>query len=194
MSLKGNFSGESRNSFSAARRTFIFRDSTDTLLNPFHNYGSIRYSGFSLLLPLDAAKFRAAPTEYSNDIASTYLQLPAALDPRVAELARQTAKNARTPSDKALAIETFLRTRYTYTLNLTGKSANDPLAHFLFETRAGHCEYFAAAMTIMLRPVGIPARSMNGFLPGEYHDLGGDYIIQASDAHSWVEVYFPGMS
>jgi len=49
MSLKGNFSGESRNSFSAARRAFIFRDSTDTLLNPFHNYGAIRYSGFSLL-------------------------------------------------------------------------------------------------------------------------------------------------
>src|SRR5260370_37658151 len=95
MSLKGNFSGESTNSFRAARRTFIFRDSTDAVLNPFHNYGSIRYSGFSLLLPLDAAKFRAAPTEYSNDIASTYLQLPAALDPRVAELARQTPENAR---------------------------------------------------------------------------------------------------
>jgi len=71
MSLKGNFSGESRNSFSAARRAFIFRDSTDTLLNPFHNYGAIRYSGFSLLLPMDAAKFRAASAEYSSDIAST---------------------------------------------------------------------------------------------------------------------------
>jgi transglutaminase-like putative cysteine protease len=192
MSLKGNFSGESRNSFSAARRTFIFRDSTDTLLNPFHNYGSIRYSGFSLLLPLDAAKFRAASTEYSSDITSTYLQLPFALDSRVTELARQTTKNALTPFDKALAIETFLRTRYTYTLNLTGKPGDDPLAHFLFETRAGHCEYFASAMTIMLRTLGIPAREVNGFLPGEYNELGGDYIVRASDAHSWVEVYFPG--
>jgi len=192
MSLKGNFSGESRNSFSAARRAFIFRDSTDTLLNPFHNYGAIRYSGFSLLLPMDAAKFRAASAEYSSDIASTYLQLPFALDPRITELARQTTKNARTPFDKALAIETFLRTRYTYTLNLTGKPGDDPLAHFLFETRAGHCEYFASAMTIMLRTLDIPAREVNGFLPGEYNELGGDYIVRASDAHSWVEVYFPG--
>jgi protein-glutamine gamma-glutamyltransferase len=192
ISLKGNFGGQGRNSFNAARRTFIFRDSTDTLLNPFHNYAAIRYAGFSLLLPMDAAKFRAASTEYSSAITSTYLQLPAALDPRITELAKQTTKYARTPFDKALAIETFLRNSYTYTLNLTGKPGDDPLAHFLFETRAGHCEYFASAMTIMLRTLGIPAREVNGFLPGEYNDLGGDYIVRASDAHSWVEVYFPG--
>jgi hypothetical protein len=47
-------------------------------------------------------------------------------------------------------------------------------------------------MTIMLRTLGIPAREVNGFLPGEYNELGGDYIVRASDAHSWVEVYFPG--
>jgi len=193
ISLKGNFSGESRSSFNVVRRPFILRDSTDTLLNPFHNYGAIRYAGFSLLLPMDAAKFRAAPTEYPSNIASTYLQLPAALDPRITELAKQTTKYARTPFDKALAIETFLRNRYTYTLNLTGKPGDDPLAHFLFETRAGHCEYFASAMTIMLRTLGIPAREVNGFLPGEYNELGGDYIVRASDAHSWVEVHFPGM-
>ncbi len=193
ISLKGNFTGESRSSFNLVRRTFILRDSTDTLLNPFHNYAAIRYAGLSLLLPMDAAKFRAASTEYPSNIASTYLQLPAAMDPRITELAKQTTKNARTPFDKALAIENFLRNRYTYTLNLTGKPGDDPLPHFLFETRAGHCEYFASAMTIMLRTLGIPAREVNGFLPGEYNDLGGDYIIRASDAHSWVEVYFPGM-
>src|SRR5207247_6617599 len=79
-----------------------------------------------------------------------------------------------------------------YTLNLTGKPGQDPLAHFLFETRAGHCEYFASAMAIMARTLGIPSREVNGFLPGEYNDLAGDYIVRASDAHSWVEVYFPG--
>src|SRR5207253_6866831 len=81
---------------------------------------------------------------------------------------------------------------YSYTLNLTGKPGRDPLAHFLFEARAGHCEYFASAMAIMLRTLGIPSREVNGFLPGEYNDLAGDYIVRASDAHSWVEVYFPG--
>jgi hypothetical protein len=56
--------------------------------------------------------------------------------------------------------------------------------------RAGHCEYFASAMTVMLRSLGIPARYATGFLPGEYNDVGGDYIIRQSDAHAWVEVYF----
>jgi hypothetical protein len=192
ISLKGNFNGENSNSFGAIRRTYILRDSTDTLLNPFHNYSAIRYAGYSLLLPLDAAKLRAASTEYSSNVISTYLQLPH-LDPRIPEFAKEITKNARTPFDKALAIESYLRIRFAYTLNLTGKPGADPLAHFLFETRAGHCEYFASAMTIMLRTLGIPAREVNGFLPGEYNDLGGDYIVRASDAHSWVEVYFPGM-
>ena len=192
ISLKGNFSGENSNSFNAIRRTYIFRDSTDTLLNPFHNYTAIRYAGFSLLPPLNASKLRAASTEYSPDIMETYLQIPP-LDPRIPELAKEITKNARAPFDKALAIESYLRNRFTYTLNLAGKPGDDPLAHFLFETRAGHCEYFASAMTIMLRTLGIPSREVNGFLPGEYNDLGGDYIVRASDAHSWVEVYFPGM-
>jgi transglutaminase-like putative cysteine protease len=192
ISLKGNFSGENSNSFNALRRNYIFRDSTDTLLNPFHNYTAIRYSGFSLLPPLDALKLRAGSTEYSPDIMETYLQIPP-LDPRIPEFAKEITKNARTPFDKAVAIESYLRNRFTYTLNLAGKPGDDPLAHFLFETRAGHCEYFASAMTIMLRTLGIPSREVNGFLPGEYNDLGGDYIVRASDAHSWVEVYFPGM-
>ena len=192
ISLKGNFTGEGGNSFSAMRRTYIFRDSTGTLLNPFHSYSALRYGGFSRFPPLNAAKLRAAPAYYSQEITETYLQLPPRLDPRIPELAREIAKNAKTPFDMALVMESYLRDRFTYTLNLSGKPGDDPLAHFLFKTRAGHCEYFASAMTIMLRTLGIPAREVNGFLPGEYNDLGGDYIVRASDAHSWVEVYFPG--
>src|SRR5712664_3979016 len=193
VSLQGNFTGEDGSSFSAMRRSYIFRDSTDTLLNPFHNYGALRYLGFSRLPPLNAAKLRAAPTNYSPDITEVYLQLPAQLDARIPEFARQIVKDAQTPFDKALVMESYLRGRFAYTLNLTGKPGDDPLAHFLFETHAGHCEYFASAMTIMLRTLGIPAREVNGFLPGEYNELGGDYIVRASDAHSWVEVHFPGM-
>jgi hypothetical protein len=143
------------------------------------------------LTPLNASKLRAASTDYSPDIIATYLQLPQ-VDPRIPELAKQITQNARTPFDKALMIESYLRDRFTYTLTLTGRPGDDPLAHFLFETHAGHCEYFASAMTIMMRTLGVPAREVNGFLPGEYNDLAGDYIVRASDAHSWVEVYFPG--
>ncbi len=191
-SLKGNFTGESGSSFAVMRRTYLLRDSTGTLKNPFRNYTAIRYAGFSRLPPLNAAKLRAASKDYPPDITETYLQLPQ-LDPRIPELARQLTKDARTPFDKAIRIESYLRDRFTYTLNLAGKPGDDPLAHFLFETRAGHCEYFASAMAILLRTLGIPSREVNGFLPGEYNDLGGDYIVRASDAHSWVEVYFPGV-
>ncbi len=193
MRLRGNFNGENTGSFGAIRRNFILRDFTDTLLNPFHNYTGIRYAGVSLLPPMNAGKLRAASTEYSDDFSSTYLQLPPKLDPRITALAKEITRNAPTPFDKALAIENHLRNHFAYTLNLTGKPGADPLAHFLFETRAGHCEYFASAMIIMLRTLGIPSREVNGFLPGEYNELGGDYIVRASDAHSWVEVYFPGV-
>jgi len=192
LSVQGNFTGSATNSFAAMQRNYLLTDETETLKVPFPNFAAIRYVGNSRLPPRDAGKLRAAGADYSGDITSTYLQLPPELDRRIPELAREITKNAKTPFDKALRIEVYLRTRFAYTLNLTGKPGQDPLAHFLFETRAGHCEYFASAMTIMLRTLGVPSREVNGFLPGEYNDIGGDYIVRASDAHSWVEVYFPG--
>jgi hypothetical protein len=169
----------------------VLRDVTDSLYNPFHNFSTVRYEGFSVLPAMDVAKLRMASTDYPDDVKDLYLQLPS-LDPRVKDLAEQITAREQTPIDKAIAVESYLRTRYSYTLNLTGKPGSDAIAHFLFETRAGHCEYFASAMAIMLRTIGIPTREVNGFLPGEYNDLGEDYIVRASDAHSWVEVYFPG--
>jgi protein-glutamine gamma-glutamyltransferase len=191
--LRGDFSGESGNAFGSARRTFLTRDAAFSLFNPFHNFVAIRYSGSSRLPNPDIARLRATPDEYPQEIRDRYLQLPQQLDPRIPALARQIGEHAKTPIDKTLAIEGYLRSRLTYTLKLTGNTGDDPLAHFLFESRAGHCEYFASAMAVMLRTLGIPTREVNGFLPGEYNDLAGDYIVRASDAHSWVEVYFPNV-
>jgi protein-glutamine gamma-glutamyltransferase len=192
LSLQGNFSGGAASSFAAMQRNYLLTDATETLKNPFRSFTAIRYEGVSRLPAAATARLRAASRNYPEEIASTYLQLPE-LDPRIPGLAQEITKGAQTPFDQAIRIENYLRSRYGYTLNLTGKPGPDPLAHFLFETRAGHCEYFASAMTIMLRTLGIPSREVNGFLPGEYNDLGGDYIVRASDAHSWVEAYFPGI-
>src|SRR5262249_38312627 len=74
----------------------------------------------------------------------------------------------------------------------TGKPGSQPVSTFLFETKSGHCEYFASAMALLLRASGIPTRMVNGFLMGEYNPVGDDYIVRQSDAHSWVEVYLPG--
>jgi protein-glutamine gamma-glutamyltransferase len=190
LALRGNFTGEAGGV--SHRRAYIYRDASGSLSNPFHNYIAIRYTGLSQLPPLDRARLTVAGTDYPADIRERYLQLPTEIDQRVAALAQSATARVSTPYDKAAAIESFLKTKYSYTLDLTGKPGKDPLAHFLFETRAGHCEYFASAMTVMLRTLGIPSREVNGFLPGEYNDLGGDYIVRASDAHSWVEAYFPG--
>jgi transglutaminase-like putative cysteine protease len=191
ISIRGNLSGEGSNQESGARRSYLIRDATGSLFNPFHNFSTIRYEGFSMLPARNVPRLRAASTDYPEDIRGTYLQLPK-LDPRIPELAKQITARAQTPFDKTITLENYLRSHYAYNLNLTGKPGDDPLAHFLFETRSGHCEYFASAMAIMLRTLGIPTREVNGFLPGEYNDLGEDYIVRASDAHSWVEVYFPG--
>jgi transglutaminase-like putative cysteine protease len=193
LSLKGNFTGESTNTFTGMRRMYILRDATETLFNPFRNFSAVRYEGSSFLPSATTAKLRAAPKNYPPEITANYLQLPPSLDPRIPALAQEITRNATTPFDKAIRIENYLRSRFAYTLNLTGKPGDDPLAHFLFESKAGHCEYFASSMTIMLRTLDIPSREVNGFLPGEYNDLGGDYIVRASDAHSWVEVFFPGL-
>ncbi len=152
----------------------------------------VRYEGVSRLPRIPPAQLRAVPAIYSSKIQETYLQLPPGLDPRIKQLAEDVTMHASNPYDKAAAIELYLKSHYAYTLDLRGDPGNDPLAYFLFTRRAGHCEYFASAMAIMLREIGIPSRYATGFLPGEFNDIGGDYIIRASDAHAWVEVYFPG--
>jgi len=190
IAIRGNFSGDRSSPF-GGRRTYLFRDGSDSVFNPFHNFVAMRYFGISRLPQFQIDRLRAAGTEYPAEISNFYLQLPK-LDPRIPELAKNVTAQAETPVDKAIVLESYLQSKYTYTLQLTGKPGADPLARFLFDTRAGHCEYFASAMAVMLRTLGIPSREVNGFLPGEYNSLGGDYIVRASDAHSWVEAYFPG--
>lgn len=121
-----------------------------------------------------------------------YQQRPAALDPRIAERASAmiVKAHARNPYDAAKAIESQLRSDFGYSLQMKA-SGPDPLADFLFNVREGHCEYFATAMVVMLRTHGIAARVVNGFLPGEYNETAGAFTVRQSDAHSWVEVYFP---
>ncbi len=89
-------------------------------------------------------------------------------------------------------MERYLRTHFGYTLQLGRSAQRDPLAYFLFERKQGHCEYFASAMAVMLRTLRIPSRVVNGFRTGEFNDVTSQYLVRASNAHSWVEAYFPG--
>jgi len=127
----------------------------------------------------------------------TYLQFPDDLDTRVASLAVLVVNEARARNryDMAKAVEAHLARnlyggQYGYTLDRK-VGGRDPLADFLFNVRAGHCEYFSTAMAVMLRTLNIPARVVNGFQAGEYNEAAGAYFVRQTDAHSWVEVYFP---
>ncbi len=88
----------------------------------------------------------------------------------------------------ARAIETYMRTNFTYTLE--GPMAPlraDPTDWFIHEGRAGHCEHFASAMAAMCRAVGIDARVVAGYLAGEFDESTGSYTVREADAHAWVE-------
>ncbi len=124
--------------------------------------------------------------------AARYLALPDNLDPRIkARTSEVIAKaGARNGYDAASAVETYLRDNYGYTLDLKAGGA-DPLADFLFNVKEGHCEYFSTAMAVMLRTQGIATRVVNGFLPGQFNEAADAFTVRQSDAHSWVEVYFP---
>jgi protein-glutamine gamma-glutamyltransferase len=119
-----------------------------------------------------------------------YRQLPV-LAPAIPALARQVAGTSRDPAEIARRLEAFLRQQFRYTLDIERVSQLDPLQEFLLVRRAGHCEYFAAAMAVMLRSLGVPARVVNGFQRGEWNPYGQYYIVRYYDAHSWVEAYLP---
>jgi protein-glutamine gamma-glutamyltransferase len=131
-----------------------------------------------------------SPASSSEEIRRRYLPPSRKLEPRISQLAREITRGAPTPYEKAKALENYLKTEFKYTLELK-EIQGDPLAEFLFRTREGHCEYFATAMAVMLRTLEIPSRIVNGFQMGEYNDLNDMYTVRESDAHSWVEAYFP---
>jgi protein-glutamine gamma-glutamyltransferase len=130
-----------------------------------------------------------ARTKLTMAQATRYLQLPK-LDPRIVELAHSWAGQGG-GLEKAGQVERHLRSEFGYSLEMPKGTSDDPLADFLFVRQKGHCEYFASAMAVMLRSLGIPARIANGFQSGTYNPVSGLYVIRASDAHSWVEAYDP---
>lgn len=126
------------------------------------------------------------------DDAEAFLGVPEGHEDVVA-LGRSWAEGASSPREQAERILGRLRGgEYGYTLTMHEPGTRTPLGAFLFTHREGHCEYFASAMAIMLRGVGIPSRSVTGFLGGEWNPFGRYYAVRASDAHAWVEAYLPG--
>ncbi len=170
----------------------LSQDQAGALHNPGNFSSPFAYEVVSNIGLPPAKDLRSASTDYPEEIRLVYLRLPHTLDPRVGELARTITAPASNNYDRATAIQTYLRDNFKYTLDPPDIEPADPVGSFLFRSKSGYCEYFAAAMAVMLRTLNIPSRLVNGFQTGTYNRFGKDFVVRARDAHSWVEVYFTG--
>ena len=125
---------------------------------------------------------------YPEMLRTYFLQSPGPND-RLRRLAEDFAGRVSGDAAVAAAVETRLRDGYSYSLaaNLGRQDING----FLFSSRAGNCEYFATAMVLMLRALGIPSRLAIGFVSTDWNAYGNFFDIRQSDAHAWVEAYLP---
>jgi transglutaminase-like putative cysteine protease len=155
--------------------------------------GEVRYEGegahglrYDAYLATDREKI---PEALAAQERGRYLELPGDTPDRIAQLAHTWTDNQPSAYFKAKAIEEHLKHDFKYQLGSPSGGKPQPVDHFLFESKRGHCEFFSTAMAIMLREIGIPSRNVTGFVGGTYNRFGHYYAVRQGDAHSWVEAY-----
>ena len=145
-----------------------------------HRYRAASYTDYQLNVELSARD------------RTDGLRLPQDGDPRLRQLGRQWARDsqdAREVIDRALRF--FAEQGFRYTLSPGRLPETNPMDHFLFQSRAGFCEHYAGAFTLLMRAAGIPARVVTGYQGGERNPNGGHLIVRQADAHAWTEVWLP---
>ncbi|MDR0381294.1 MAG: transglutaminase-like domain-containing protein [Oscillospiraceae bacterium] len=136
--------------------------------------------------------FLASMRAERADAQTHYLSLPPGLPDRVRALAEDLTRNEETNYDKARALETYLHNTFPYDLNTPPTPpSRDFVDYFLFDLQRGYCTYYASALAVMARSVGLPTRYVEGFAPSD--DKTGDYYYATGkQAHAWVEIFFEG--
>lgn len=157
-------------------------------------YEGEAYLGRTSIASPTAAQLRQAGEAYPAWVAERYLQLPDTVTDRTVQLAETITDGLDTPYDKAVAVTRWLRSNIEYQrVTEAPPEGLDPVDWFLFEYGIGFCNYYASAEVVMLRSLGVPARVAAGFARGDYQPSTATYEVYAEDAHSWPEVYFPGI-
>ncbi len=155
--------------------------------------GPIRYQFVSRIGTPTRAELQALGRPTATPELAPYLARAPGLTPAVAELARRLGEGQRTRLDQVEAVMAHLG-GFRYTLDNRPServlAGADPIEGFLFDTQAGHCEYFATAMVLLLRELDVPARIVNGYYGAHWNQVGEYYAVRQADAHSWVEVDF----
>jgi hypothetical protein len=136
---------------------------------------------------------QSAPISPGDPAVAKYLQLPTTVPATVPALARQVTQGARSAYDEARMLQDYLRSPpFAYSLNVPADDTPTALVDFLFKTRAGFCQQFAASFAVLARELGLPTRVAVGFTQGDA-DSAGVYHVREDDAHAWPEVYFLGV-
>ena len=138
------------------------------------------------------------PIDYEQLTARSPI-IETAIEPEIIQLAQSILSEAgiepdpeiRPMKDDASAlrvIEQHLRSQYEYTLDAQPVPQGiDATKWFLFDRKAGHCEYYASALALMARAVGIPARVLTGYIASDFNSVTGQYVVRESNAHAWIE-------
>lgn len=152
-----------------------------------------RYEVTSRVPVADAQSLRQAGTAYPDWVMERYLQLPDTISEDTLALAADLIRPHDNPYDAAVAVRDYLRENIAYNDQIDAPPEGiDPVHYTLFISKEGYCNYYASAMAVMLRSQGIPARIVSGYAQGTFDPEGRLYRVLASNAHTWVEVYFPG--
>lgn len=131
-------------------------------------------------------------TDRGRQALDRYLDLPASTSPETIALANQLAEGANSTYDVVRRYEGWMSDNVEYDLDAPLPDDGEDAVHdFLFDTQLGFCEQIASSLTIMLRTQGVPARLVTGYLPGTRDQIAGVFEVKSSDAHAWVEVWFP---
>jgi len=158
-----------------------------------------QYAVISSVSTASASELRKAGTDYPAWTAR-YLELPYGPDlrrvnqagRRVVALARRVTREADNPYDAAIALQDYLR-QFRYEIKVASPPPDrDAVDWFLFTSKEGYCDYFASAMAVMARSLGIPSRVVSGYNTGTLNQETGLYEVRQENAHSWPELFFPG--
>ncbi len=199
--------GESASSMFVPQRLRSLEPEGD--LTPYFNIGSEVFATRNLALgdvwTVEAPLYRAddagvrelveacgdAADENWADVNRKYRALPDHLEQAVFDIAYEAVAGADTPYEMAWALQQYLASNYTYTLDVDRQPPElDFVSTFLLLEKEGYCTYFASAMTVLCRMVGLPARYVEGYLATP--DADGLAIVTGKEGHAWTEVYFKG--
>ena len=155
-------------------------------------HGTLKMSEGPHYIDLTAQLGQGTPRDAAPRPADT--QIPAREQPVLDAIAARLGLAAAAPNQAIAAIEAFFAEDFAYSLVLSRPESREltPIAHFLQNTRQGHCEYFATATVLLLRAAGIPARYAVGYAVQEYDPLSGHYLLRRRHAHAWALAYVDG--